>query len=51
LNTLRRSGKGIFSEEVEENIEDQEKMLLEMENKLQTLSKTLLKEDKKKEDK
>ena len=48
LNSL---AKGIMSENREEEFKNEEKMLLEVENKLQTLSKTLLKEDKNTENK
>lgn len=48
-NKLDSAGRGIFNEETEDFFEKDEKMLLEVENKLNSLSKTLLKEDKKSE--
>lgn len=48
LNTLARN---IMSENEDQEFENEEKFLLEVENKLQTLSKTLLKEDKSTENK
>lgn len=48
LNTL---SKNIMSENEDLDFQNEEKMLLEVENKLQTLSKTLLKEDKSTENK
>lgn len=43
LNTISRN---IMSENEQDNFQNEEKMLLEVENKLKSLSKTLLKEDK-----
>jgi len=51
MSTLKQASKGIFAEEKEDLYEDEEKMLLEVENKLKMLSKTLLKEDKSSEKK
>ena len=50
-NDIKRISKGIFTEEKEDVYENEEKMLLEVENKLQMLSKKLLKEDKQPEKK
>lgn len=44
--TLSQAGKGIFNENSEEVFEKDEKMLLEVENKLKSLSEKLLKEEK-----
>jgi hypothetical protein len=46
--SLSQASKGIFNESSEE-FESDEKMLMDVENKLQMLSKTLLKEDKESE--
>jgi hypothetical protein len=48
-SSLDSASKGIFNEQPEETFEKDEKMMLEMENKLNSLSKKLLKEDKKSE--
>jgi len=45
LSTLTQASKGIFNEQTEDVYENDEKLLLEVENKLKSLSKTLLKEE------
>ncbi len=51
-NSLSQAGRGIFNEGEEDNLfEKDEKMLLEMENKLKSLSEKLLKEEKDTENK
>jgi hypothetical protein len=49
--SLSQAGKGIFNENSEQIFEKDEKILLEMENKLKSLSEKLLKEDKESEKK
>jgi hypothetical protein len=46
LNTLSQASKGIFNEETNNLYDNEEKMLLEVENKLEMISKALLKENK-----
>lgn len=49
--SLSQAGKGIFNENTEDVFEKEEKLLLEMENKLNSLSEKLLKEEKDTENK
>ena len=44
--SLSRAGRGIFNEEQEDLFEKDEKMLLEVDNKIKSLTEKLLKEDK-----
>jgi hypothetical protein len=49
MSNLNLASKGIFNEEIDDSYVEDEKMLLEIDNKLKMLSKALFKEDKKSE--